>query len=99
MIINESLHPGAALRSDLFVPLGLTANKAATILRVSRQFLSDVINGKKEITPELAVRLELAFGGSAEDWLAKQSAFDLIQIRSLEESFGVKPYVANILDS
>jgi len=71
-------HPGESLREDVLVPLGLTVTETAKALGVSRKTLSEIVNGKSPITPDIAVRLERAFGNPpAAMWLRLQAAYDL----------------------
>ena len=71
-------HPGESLREDVLAPLGLSVTETAKGLGVSRKTLSEVVNGKASITPDLAVRLERAFSAPpAEMWLRLQAAYDL----------------------
>jgi len=72
-------HPGASVRVDCIEPLGLTVTEAAKALGVSRQALNNIINGHAAISPEMAIRLDKAFGGGAETWLRLQTAYDLAQ--------------------
>ena len=75
-------------------PLGLTVTDGANVLRVSRQALTSLVNGKAGISPEMAIRLDMAFGGTADAWLALQSAYDLAQARKAARHIDVKRYVA-----
>jgi antitoxin HigA-1 len=71
-------HPGEALREDVLTPLGLSVTKTAKALGISRKTLSEIVNGKSPITPDIAVRLERAFSAPpAEMWLRLQAAYDL----------------------
>jgi|SRR5580765_5628452 addiction module HigA family antidote len=70
-------HPGEVLAGLWLEPLGLSVTGAAEALGVSRKTVSKIVNGGGAITPEMAVRLELAFGASAQSWLGHQAAFDL----------------------
>jgi len=72
-------HPGEVLREMCLSPLGLTVTKAAKALRVSRKTVSAILNGRAGISPEMAVRLSLAFGTSSEVWLNLQVQHDLAQ--------------------
>jgi addiction module HigA family antidote len=72
-------HPGESVRADCLEPLGLTVTEAAKALGVSRQALNNIINGQAGISPEMAIRLDKAFGGGAETWLRLQAAYDLAQ--------------------
>lgn len=81
MAMKNPPHPGLSVRADCLEPLGLSVTKAAKALGVSRQMLSDVINGGAAISPEMAIRLDKAFGGGAETWLRLQAAYDLAQAK------------------
>jgi addiction module HigA family antidote len=71
-------HPGESLREDVLAPLSLTVTETAKALGISRKTLSEIINGKSPITPDIAVRLERAFTSPpAEMWLRLQAAHDL----------------------
>jgi len=85
-------HPGLAVREDCLVPLGLTVTEGARVLGVSRQALNNLVNGKAGITAEMAIRLDKAFGGSAEVWLRMQTSYDLAQAMKVASSIKVKPY-------
>jgi addiction module HigA family antidote len=77
---KHPIHPGESVRLDCIEPLGLTITQAAKALGVTRQTLNSIVNGKSGISPEMAVRLEKAFGGGAETWLRLQVAYDLAQV-------------------
>jgi addiction module HigA family antidote len=70
-------HPGEIVRNDCIEPLGLTITEAADGLGVSRKHLSALVNGRAGISPEMAIRLSKAFGGSPESWLTQQMQYDL----------------------
>ena len=70
-------HPGEVLKALCLEPLGLTVTDAARGLGVSRKTLSSVLNGRAGISPEMAVRLSIAFDTSAESWLNQQVQYDL----------------------
>jgi addiction module HigA family antidote len=70
-------HPGEHIREDCLLPLDLTVTSAADVLGVSRKQLDAVVNGRAGISPEMAIRLSKAFGGSAGVWLRMQTAYDL----------------------
>lgn len=70
-------HPGEVLRELCLKPLGVTVTEAARALDVSRKTLSGILNGRAGISPEMAVRLSLAFGTSAESWMNQQTQYDL----------------------
>ena len=83
-------HPGRIVRQDCVEPLKLTITKAAKVLGVTRQALNNLVNGKAGISPEMAVRLSKAFGGSPELWLRLQANYDLAQLR--QDRIDVKRY-------
>lgn len=70
--------------------MGLSITAAAEQLSVSRKTLSEVVNGHSAVTPEMALRLELAFGKSAQSWLGHQSAFDLWQLQPRAAMLGAR---------
>ena len=79
MPIHDPEHPGTVLKTLYLGPLNLTVTKAAKGLCVTRQSLSNIINGHTAITPEMALRLEKAFGTSRQTWLTMQQRYDLWQ--------------------
>ncbi|MEZ0329693.1 MAG: HigA family addiction module antitoxin [Dissulfuribacterales bacterium] len=91
MSMYNPCHPGEILKKDIMAPLHLSVSEAATHLGVSRKTLSKIINGKGKITPEMALRLEMAFSPSAESWLRMQAAFDLWQARHTMPEFHIEP--------
>ena len=83
-------HPGWSIKDACLEPLELTVTKGAAVLGVARHTLSRVINGQAGISPEMAIRLEKAFGGSADSWLRMQAAYDLAQARQHEDEIEVQ---------
>ena len=79
MQMHNPPHPGEVLTELCLKPLGLTTTKAAQALGVSRKTLSSILNGRTGISPEMALRLSIAFGTTAESWLAQQVQYDLWQ--------------------
>ncbi len=77
MKMHNPPHPGEVLRELCLKPLELTVTQAATALGVSRKTLSSILNGRAGISPEMAVRLSLAFGTTAESWMNQQVQYDL----------------------
>lgn len=93
MAMFNPAHPGEILRELVIESLDLTITDVATHLDVSRKTLSKVLNARGSITPEMAVRLELAFGKpSADHWLRLQNAYDLWKARQQKESLHVSPF-------
>ena len=77
MKMHNPPHPGEVLRQLCLEPLNLTVTDAARSLGVSRKALSSILNGRAGISPEMAVRLSIAFNTSAESWLNQQLQYDL----------------------
>lgn len=77
MLMHNPPHPGEVLRELCLEPLGLSVTAVAEALGVSRKTLSAVLNGKAGISPEMAIRLSIAFDTSAESWLNQQSQYEL----------------------
>jgi addiction module HigA family antidote len=73
-------HPGLSVRHDCLEPLGLTVTEGAKVLGVTRQALNNLVNCKAAISPEMAIRIDKAFGGGADTWLRLQAAYDLAQV-------------------
>lgn len=80
MRMKNPAHPGGLIRDNID-DLGLSVAQAAAGLGVTRQQLYRVINGTSAVTPDMALRFEQAFGGSAETWLRMQTNYDLAQAR------------------
>lgn len=81
MLMKNPPHPGGFVLRECIEPLGLTITQAAAALGVTRTTLSDLVHGKRGISPEMAIRLSQVFGGSAESWLTQQAHYDLAQVR------------------
>jgi len=82
MPIKNPPHPGGFVLRQCIEPLGLSITQAAAALGVTRTTLSELVNEKRAISPEMAVRLSKVFGGSAESWLVQQAQYDLAQVRT-----------------
>lgn len=87
-------HPGEVLKELCIEPLGLTVTEAAQALDVSRKTLSAILNGKSGISPEMAVRLSIAFNTSSESWLTQQTQYDLWQAEQHRKDLHVKQLTA-----
>ncbi|HVO27126.1 MAG TPA: HigA family addiction module antitoxin [Candidatus Margulisiibacteriota bacterium] len=95
MAMKNPPHPGLSVKQDCLEPLGLTVTAAAKLLGVTRQTLNDLVHARRGISPEMAIRLDLAFGGGADTWLRMQTAYDLAQAwRTAKDRIKVKRYVA-----
>ena len=87
-------HPGEVIRELCLEPLGLTVTKTAKALGVTRKSLSELLNGKAGISPEMAIRLSMAFQTSAESWLNQQVQYDLWKIRQTRGKLSVTKLAA-----
>ena len=79
MPMKNPPHPGLSVRHDCLEPLGLSVTAAARNLGVSRKQLSDIVNCRSGISPDMAIRLDKAFGGGAETWYRLQAAYEMAQ--------------------
>jgi addiction module HigA family antidote len=80
MPMKNPPHPGGVVLRLCIAPLGLTITEAAAALGVTRTTLSQLVNGKRGISPEMAVRISKVFGGSAQSWIVQQAHYDVAQI-------------------
>jgi antitoxin HigA-1 len=87
-------HPGEIAKELCLEPLGLTVTRAAEALGVRRKTLSAILNGRAGISPEMAIRLSIAFDTSAESWLNQQVQYDLWLARQSQQVFKVERLVA-----
>jgi addiction module HigA family antidote len=87
-------HPGEIIRTLCLEPLGLSVTAAAEALGVSRKTLSGILNGRGGISPEMAVRLSIAFGTSAESWLNQQTQYDLWHVEQRRKKLRVAKLAA-----
>lgn len=94
MPMKNPPHPGETVRYDCIEPLGLSVTEAAKALGVTRQALNNLVNGKSGISPDMAIRLEKAFGGSASVWLGLQMDYDLAQAMKHASAIKVKRLTA-----
>jgi addiction module HigA family antidote len=94
MKMHNPSHPGKVLKTLCLEPLGITVTAAAEALGVSRKTLSAILNGRAGISPEMAVRLSMAFDTTAESWLNQQVQYDLWQAERKRKSLRVKSLAA-----
>ena len=87
-------HPGEIVKHECLEPLGLTVTRAAQGLGVTRQALSDLVNGKAGVSVEMSIRLSRAFGSTPETWLGMQTAYDLWQARERAKEIEVEDFRA-----
>jgi addiction module HigA family antidote len=93
MPIQNTPHPGGLIRTEVIEALGLSVSKAAEILKVRRATLSDLLHGKAALTPEMALRIEKAFGPEMDHLLRMQLAYDVAKTREHARGISVKRYV------
>jgi antitoxin HigA-1 len=94
MLMHNPPHPGEILKELCLKPLGLTVTEAAKALGVSRKTLSGILNGRAGISPEMAIRLSIAFDTTAESWLNQQIQYDLWQAEQRRGGLRVKRLTA-----
>ena len=91
--MHDPPHPGGIVRRQCLEPLGLTVTRVAEGLGVTRQALSELLNGRTGVSVEMAIRLSKAFGSTPETWLGMQMAFDLWQARGRTGEIAVERFV------
>jgi addiction module HigA family antidote len=84
-------HPGEIIKGLWLDPAGVSITEAAQAMAVSRKTLSKIVNGRGRVTPELAVRLSIALGSSAESWLGHQATYDLWELEQHPDQARVVP--------
>jgi antitoxin HigA-1 len=94
MLMHNPAHPGLVIRELCLEPLGVSVTDAAEALGVSRKTLSALLNGRAGVSPEMAIRLSLAFGTSAESWMRMQLHYDLWQAEQHRGELHVKKLTA-----
>ena len=90
MAMKNPPHPGRLIRHACLDACGLSVTEAARALKVARPTLSSLINGRAGVSPEMAIRLEKAFGSTADAWLKLQGAYDLAQVRARAHEIDVE---------
>ncbi|MFO1170652.1 MAG: HigA family addiction module antitoxin [Hyphomicrobiaceae bacterium] len=87
-------HIGGLIRRTVIEPLGLSVTDGAAILGVTRPALSNLLNGRASLSADMAVRIERAFGPSADHLLRMQVAYDIAMARADRSNLAVRPYKA-----
>ena len=90
MPMNNPPHPGLSVRHDCLEALGISVTEGAKILGVTRQALNNLVNCQAAISPEMAIRLNKAFGGGAETWLRLQATYDLAEAEKHADKIKVR---------
>ena len=94
MPMKNPPHPGSLIKTEVIEALGLSVSKAAGILQVRRATLSDLLNGKSALTPDMALRIEKAFGPEMDHLLRMQLAYDVSRTRANANDISIERYVA-----
>ncbi len=93
--MKSPVHPGSFVRYEVLDPLGLSVTRAAEVLGVTRAALSALLNERANLSPEMALRIEMAFGVRMETLLRMQSSHDIATARSRSGTIRVKRYEAS----
>lgn len=93
MSMKNPPHPGELIRTEIIAALGLSVTRAAEILKVRRATLSDLLAGKASLSPEMALRIEKAFGPGMDHLLRMQLAYDVAQTRKHAGKINIKRFV------
>jgi addiction module HigA family antidote len=96
--MKNPAHPGGFVKSEIIAALGLTVTKAAQALGVTRAALSAVLNERARLSPEMALRLEKAFGVSMDTLMRMQNSYDIARARKRAAEIKVAPYRGKPLD-
>jgi len=94
MAMHNPPHPGRIVRQECLEAIRLSVIEATRVLWVTRQTLNNFVNEKAGVSHEMTVRLEKAFGGTADTWLRMQSAYDLAQVRKQADEIEVRRLVS-----
>lgn len=93
MPMKNPPHPGDLIRTEIVEAHGLSVSKAAEVLHVRRATISDLLHGKAALTPEMALRIEKAFGPDMDHLLRMQLAYDVAKTRRRARDIAIKRYV------
>ena len=90
MPMKNPPHPGEFIRTEIILPTGLTVTAAAQALRVSRPALSSLLNAKADLSGDMALRIEKAFGVRMDTLMRMQASYDIAQTRKREKQVQVR---------
>jgi addiction module HigA family antidote len=96
--MKNPAHPGGFVKSEIIEALGLSVTAAAQVLGVTRPALSALLNERARLSPEMALRIEKAFGVSMDTLMRMQNSYDIAQARRREGEIQVVPFKGNALD-
>jgi antitoxin HigA-1 len=90
MPMRNPPHPGGFIRTEIIEPVGLSVTAAAAVLQVSRPTLSSLLNAKADLSGDMALRIEKAFGVKMDTLMRMQSAYDIAQTRKREKEIRIR---------
>jgi addiction module HigA family antidote len=90
--LKNPAHPGGFIKHEIIEPLGLSVTAAADVLGVTRATLSTLLNERAHLSPEMALRVEKAFGVSMDTLMRMQNSYDIAQTRKREDEIKVAPF-------
>src|ERR1700732_2126181 len=93
-LLEEPAHPGGFVRAEVIMPHGLSVTEAAAVLRVTRPALSALLNERADLSPEMALRIEKAFGVSMDTLMRMQNSYDIAQARRRASESKVARFIA-----
>ena len=96
--MKNPAHPGGFVKSEIIEALGLSVTDAARVLGVTRPALSALLNERVHLSPEMALRIEKAFGVSMDTLMRMQNSFDIVQARMREGEIKVAPFKGKPID-
>lgn len=96
MPLKSPPHPGDFIRTEIIQPAGLSVTAAATVLQVSRPALSSLLNGRTDLSGDMALRIEKAFGVKMDSLMRMQVSFDIARTRKREKKIHVRRFIAPI---
>jgi addiction module HigA family antidote len=85
-------HPGSFVKTEIIAPAGLSVTEAAAALRITRTALSAFLNERSALSPEMALRIEKAFGVSMDTLMRMQNSYDIAETRKRENEISVAPF-------
>lgn len=92
MPMKNPPHPGDFIRTEIIEPAGLSVTSAAAVLRVSRPALSSLLNGRADLSGDMALRIEKAFGVKMDTLMRMQASYDIAETRKREKKIRIKPF-------
>lgn len=96
--MKSPAHPGGFVKHEIIEPLGLSVTDAADALGVTRPALSALLNERAHLSPEMALRIEKAFGVSMDTLMRMQNSYDIAQARKREKEIKVQPFKGRLAD-